>query len=108
MKFHLRSALIVCAALLAIGALPLEYRYYEALRAVVFIVAGFAAFFEWDRVKKATGWIYVFAWMAMFWNPIIPVHLPKGVWIVLDLAGAAAMLAYWRMVLRKTRHDIRL
>jgi len=105
MKLQLSSVFLVCAGLLAFGVLPLPYGYYQALRAVVFLIAGFAAFFEWDRNKAATGWVYVLACMAVLWNPFFPVHLSKAVWIIFDLAGAAIMYAYWREMTKKSGHE---
>ncbi len=105
MKFRFGLALLGCAALLAFGVFPQEDSYYEALRPLVFLVAGFAALFEWSRKETPTGWIYGFAWIVMFWNPIIPVPLSKGVWIVVDLGAAAIMFGYWKKVFWKNRYD---
>lgn len=101
MKFHPSQIVLVCAGLLALGILPLPYGYYQFLRWVVFFVAGFATYFEWDRKKEMTGWAYAFACMALLWNPFILVHLTKIAWVMFDLVGAGIMVAYWKQTTNK-------
>ena len=83
------------ALLLAVAVLRLPYEYYEVLRVVVTIAAVWIAckHFYWNRIcggwlKKPTHMIFVFAIIAILFNPIIPVHLSKGLWVVIDLVAA--------------------
>ena len=76
------------ALLLAI--VPLPYLYYMGLR---LLVAGSAVFLllrhrrRWKG--KMNGWILIFIGVAVLYNPIIPIHLPKLVWIFLNVVTAA-------------------
>lgn len=80
----------VAAALLALGAAPLLYGYYTLLRLVACGVFGFAAYLAF--VKGARLLPYVYGLLAVLFNPIIKIHLPKEVWAVIDTASAALLL----------------
>jgi magnesium-transporting ATPase (P-type) len=75
------------ALLLAI--LPLPYLYYMALR---WLVVGSAAYFlirhqrRWKR--EMNGWNLLFIGVAVLYNPIIPIQLPKLIWIGINVGTA--------------------
>lgn len=80
----------ICAAMLFVGAAPLPYYgYYTLLRLVACGVFAFAAFVSFDRKYKTLPWIL--GLLALLFNPIIQVHLPKEVWSFIDV-GAAILL----------------
>jgi len=92
MKF--KNPAIIVAKLIAAGMLFWAlgrhgYSYYVLLRWVVCAVAAFAAFRASEFGKKGWGW--TFAIVALFFNPIIPVHLTRQTWGFID-AGAALLL----------------
>jgi hypothetical protein len=78
---------LVSAAMLAgaLGSWP--YGYYTLLRwvvcaaAIVFAVYGFN-----NRAQWAT---WVFGFVALLFNPIVPVTLTRPIWAPIDLAVAA-------------------
>jgi len=85
------SGIAILVLLLAIPSRTWPYEYYIALR---WIVTGAASFTIWvasERGKKE--WLWIMAGIAILFNPIIPVHLSKGVWIVIDLVVAGLFLA---------------
>ena len=78
-------------AMLFIALLPLPYGYYTLLRIVVTIA------FAWEavalsRVNRA-GLAVLFGFVALLFNPVIPVHLSRGVWAPIDVV--AALLLAW-------------
>ena len=85
------AVIYIASALLALGAAPLPYGYYMFLRLVACGVFAFAAYISFT--KKARVLPYVFGCLAVLFNPIIKIHLPKEVWAVVDLASAALLLA---------------
>jgi hypothetical protein len=85
------AVIYVASALLALGAAPLPYGYYTLLRLVACAVFAFAAYISFTR--KARVLPYVFGLLAVLFNPIVKVHLPKDVWIVIDLVSAVLLLA---------------
>lgn len=85
------AVIYICAAMLFVGAAPLPYGYYMLLRLVACGVFAFAAFVSFDRKHKTLPW--VFGLVALLFNPIIKVHLPKEVWALVDVATAILLLA---------------
>lgn len=62
------------------------YGYYVLLRWVVCGVAAYSAFKSLELEKS--GWVWVFGFIAILFNPIIPIHLTREVWAPVDIAGA--------------------
>ena len=85
------AVIYIASVLLALGAAPLPYGYYTFLRLVACGVFAFAAYVS--LTKKARVLPYVYGCLALLFNPFIKVHLPKEVWVVVDLASAALLLA---------------
>jgi hypothetical protein len=82
---HLIPALVV--ALILLGAVaPLPYVYYQFLR---WIVCGVAVFVAVKTYQWGKGWATsLFAIIAVLFNPIVPIHLTKEIWMPIDLACA--------------------
>jgi hypothetical protein len=84
------AAKLFAAAMLfgALGSHP--YGYYTLLRWIVCGVAAFAAFRA--SVLDKSGWIWVLAIVALFFNPMIPVHLTRETWAFIDVGVAVLLL----------------
>lgn len=76
----------VSAAMLLIAILPLPYGYYMLLRWLVSLSAIFLAWVANELGKKY--WLSLMAIIALLFNPLIPIHLSKGTWTVIDLIVA--------------------
>lgn len=95
-------AQLTLAALLAVAAAPMPYGYYTLVRWLACIG------FVWLAYAAATAsksvWSWVFGLLAVLFNPLAKIHMPKGAWAAVDLAAAAivAWHAYrsWRQVPR--------
>jgi hypothetical protein len=86
---HAIPAVIAAAVLL--GALyTWPYAYYVVLRLVVCAVAVFVAYKGWTFRHVWALW--VFAFMTVLFNPIVPVHLTRHIWQVIDLLAAAVFV----------------
>ena len=72
-------ALLLCA-------LPLPYSYYALVRVTA------CATFIWGAVvfknKKMLTHTWIFAIMAVVFNPISPLFFPKQIWFFIDLIAA--------------------
>ena len=90
--------MLVPAALLVIAVLPLPYGYYQLLRLAVTAVALYIAWSEYQASNGMTGWALAFGLCALLFNPLIPVHLSRESWFVIDLAVAGIFGAYWFVV----------
>lgn len=73
---------------LAIPKLP--YGYYILLRWVVTISALFSGWVAYDSEDKF--WVFLMGGIAILFNPIIPVHLTKDIWVIIDLIVAILFL----------------
>ena len=89
---------LVPSAVLAIAILPLPYAYYVALR---WVVAGAALLLAWVEYEpnsdKHKTYVWLFAGFAILYNPILPVHLFKFAWVVINLFTAAAFLGHFKL-----------
>lgn len=89
-------ALWLAPAILLILALgPWPYGYYQLLRLIVCGASAFLAYREFKR-RGVGVWTLSLGALALLFNPIVPVHLTRSAWAVIDL-GAAAVLAlhFW-------------
>ena len=87
---HCIPALIAAAMLFgALGRWP--YSYYIVLRWVTCAAAVFVACRSHASEKPWGIWVFVF--IAVLFNPIIPVHLARQAWQIIDLAAATTFIA---------------
>ena len=84
MKF--KSLRYIAAVMLLIAISGMPYAYYTLLRWVVcaasVITLGMAI------NEERTGWKVVFGILALLFNPLIPIHLDKEVWLPIDILAA--------------------
>lgn len=74
---------IIVSALLFIAILDLPYGYYTLLRIVVTAVAGYGIYTFVQKNIRIT--ILIFSGIAVIFNPLIPVHLEKETWQVINV-----------------------
>lgn len=86
-----RTLLFVCAGALLLGLSPLPHGYYTFLRLISCTTFALATYVSLAR--KATVFPTVYGILALLFNPFIPVHLPKAVWMFLDSGSALVLIA---------------
>jgi hypothetical protein len=85
---------IVPAAML-FGALGhWRYGYYMLLRVVVTAAAVLLTAFSYQRTKTFSIWIGLFLVVAAVFNPIVPLHLTRGAWSILNIAAGALFVGH--------------
>ncbi|HEU0220367.1 MAG TPA: DUF6804 family protein [Gallionella sp.] len=84
------------AALLFLGTAPLPYGYYTLLRLVACCVFAFAAYIAHERKNLVLPWVY--GLVAVLFNPVVKVHLPKETWMFVDVGAAVLLLVTARAV----------
>jgi hypothetical protein len=88
---HLIPSLIV--ALMLLGALAdWPYGYYQLLRIATCGVAVYIAFMAYSWQKIWATWLFGF--IALLFNPFIPVHLSRELWQPIDVICALLFLAF--------------
>lgn len=83
--------------MLLLALAPLPYGYYTMLR---FVVCGIVSYLAW-RHYELLGlgpWTIGLILTAILFNPIIPIHLPREVWAVIDAGCAVVLLINMRMM----------
>lgn len=90
------AALAIVSGMLILGAAPMPYGYYSLLRLVA--CAGFvwAAMVAYEKRRQVVPW--VFAVLALLFNPLFKVHLPKDTWAVIDFASGLLLLVNFRLL----------
>jgi hypothetical protein len=78
---------------LAFGAWP--YGYFMLLRVIVFLGASLLAFDIYRRAGDFELWCVVFVAIAVLFNPLLPVHLTRAVWGVIDPAVAGLFAVHF-------------
>ena len=92
-----KKLLYIPAAVLFIGVFPLPIGYYTLLRLVVTAAAAYIAY-DTFQTDKQSGWIWVFGFVAILFNPLIPIYLDKELWMVIDFAVAILFIVYSRKI----------
>ncbi|GMV36066.1 MAG: hypothetical protein AMXMBFR61_05740 [Fimbriimonadales bacterium] len=81
---------VVAGVLCLIAIADWPYAYYTVLRVVTSVSAAVAA---WVAVRASVAWaVWVLGVVALLFNPIVPVHLTKEVWRMLDATAGIALL----------------
>lgn len=62
----------------------LPYVYFTLLRFIVCAVGVYLAY-NIHEDNKGSLWVWAFAGIAVLFNPIIPIYLQRGQWMVIDL-----------------------
>ncbi len=68
-----------------------------------FVVCGAAAFLAWkhfDAIDRFSSWTIIFAIVAFLFNPLIPVHLSRELWVPIDLLTAIMFGVHYYVVRR--------
>jgi uncharacterized membrane protein len=66
------------------------YGYFTLLRFVVCIVTVFSAFLAYSQNKK--NWAWILGGIAALFNPVIPIHLNRELWSVIDIIVAIVLI----------------
>jgi len=80
--------LCIASGILLLLAIPSgwAYDFYILLRWIIFITSLIVA--NGFHKSNLDGWMLVFGGIAFLFNPIVPVHLSKSSWVLIDFASA--------------------
>jgi len=93
----------VSAIMLLIAILPLPYGYYILLRWIVCISATFSVWVANELGNKS--WLFLMVLIALLFNPIVPVHLDKGTWVIIDFIVAILFFASINKIKQKVENN---
>ena len=87
------QAYLVIGLVALIAAAPMPYGYYTLVK---ILVCGFSAVLAYRNYKaaddKLAAWVWVFLIIAIIFNPLIPLHMQKEVWMVVDTVTGVLFL----------------
>ena len=82
-SISIKPPVIASIVMLLLAILPLPYGYYILLKLVVCFTALFLAWFSYKR--KRIRWMWVMGFLALIFNPVIPLYFGREFWIFVDL-----------------------
>lgn len=99
---HLIPAAVAAFMLLAaLGYWP--YGYYQLLRFVVCGVSAYVAFMAYQWQKLWATWLFGF--VAILFNPLIPIHLSREFWHLIDVTCALLFIAIASALRKPTERE---
>jgi len=81
---------IIVAIMLFLTLAPWPYGYYQILRFVVCGVSAYVAVIAYNWHKVWATWLFGF--IAVLFNPIIPIHLSRELWQPIDVICAILLI----------------
>ncbi len=88
---NIACGVAILMLLLAIPSGMWSYGYYIFLR---WIITGTAILILWIAYNlKQEVWTWIMAGIAILFNPIMPIHLDKETWVIIDFVVAVIFLA---------------
>ena len=83
--------------IVALGGHPIGY--YQILRWVVMVTAGYSAYVAYLFSK--VGWVWTFAVVAILFNPISQFYFTKNTWQTIDIITAVIFIVSMGVVFNK-------
>ena len=76
---------VIPAIALLVAIFPMPYGYYTMLRIIICAAGLYLAWREFNKTGKPSRWFYFFGFCAVLFNPILPVHLTREIWLPINL-----------------------
>jgi len=83
-KFTIVPAIIV-SAMLFLAILNFPYGYYTLLRIVIAIISVYYVYWIYKERKEQGFWFWGAIAITILFNPVVPIHLTKSIWSVMDI-----------------------
>ena len=74
--------------LIAAPLISFPYGFYTFLRLTISISAGFIIYLRNKKVKRVDTISIIFAIIVILYNPIIPIHLTREIWMPINFISA--------------------
>jgi hypothetical protein len=94
-------ALVIAAAVLFLALLDgWDYGFFTILRFVVFASTAYVAWIAYEEQKEK--WVWILGFIAVLFNPFIPVHLTREIWVPIDfLTGIFLLMSAFLLKFKK-------
>lgn len=89
-KFKSKWYYLLAIVMLLLTFLDWDYGFYQILR---WVVSGSAVYIAYQNyLQQRTQWVWMFAIIAILFNPISPIHLEREMWSFIDIIIAVIYL----------------
>lgn len=88
-SISIKPPAVASIIMLLLAIFPLPYGYYALLRLVVCFTGIFLAWHSY-RMQKIP-WVWAMGLIALVFNPVIPLHLDRGLWLIVDIVVAVVL-----------------
>lgn len=88
----------VPAIMLLLALFPWIYGYYVAVRLVVCVSSAIIAWLSYQK-SGLCSWTFVFIFIALIFNPLLPVYLVRSIWIPIDIVVAILFFKHQKIYL---------
>ena len=85
-------AYLAMSVLLFLAIAPMAYGYYTLLRIIVCLFFGVLAYQNFDKAQYGPPIAWVFGFVAILFNPIVPIYFSKELWMIIDAAVGIGLL----------------
>ena len=76
-------ALVTASAVLFLALFDgWQYGFFTILRFVVFASTAYIAWMAYEEGKEK--WVWIFGFIAVLFNPFVPIHLTREIWMPID------------------------
>ena len=82
--------------MLVAALFPWPYGYYNLLRFCVCGAAAFLAYQQWTHDDAASKWVVILVAIALLYNPLLPIHLTREIWTVLNIGTSLVFVGHLR------------
>ena len=104
-KNSLALFFLIPAALLIIAPLvSFPYGFYTLLRLIVSVTAGFIIYYSYKGAKGINEITVIFSLILILYNPIIPVHLNREIWMPINFVTSGIYI-YGFYKIKKTLNN---
>lgn len=96
---------IIGSIFLGVALSDMPYGYYKLLRIFIFVITGCLLFYSYHA--KKTAWSWLFGIIAYIFNPIIPMHMDRATWQLVDVSVIVLfvvwLLSFWNEFKKTTQ-----
>ena len=82
------------------------YGFFTLLRFVVFASTAYIAWIAYEQKKEK--WVWIFGFLAVLFNPFIPIYLNRELWSIIDFIVGIFMIVsifIFKLEQKITTHD---
>ena len=87
---------LVCTSILmlAVALFQMPYGYYQLLKFVIFITAGFVGYNIYKKASRLSYKVILQGLILLVYNPIIRIHFEKDIWQIINIVTIFILATY--------------